>query len=333
MRSKATWRLTTVLVGALVAALLAEAQARADPDPRPAENWRTDFSVHSIDLGEIRSGGPPRDGIPSIDHPQFIAVADEARLSDRDPVIALVADGEARAYPLAVLTWHEIVNDEIAGRPVAVTYCPLCNAAIVFDAMVDGQRLEFGTTGRLRNSDLIMYDRQTESWWQQFTGEAIVGQMTGKKLRMLPATIVPWNRFRMRHPQGSVLVPNDPAARAYGRNPYAGYDSASRPFLYSGDLPAGIEPMARVVIVEGASGPFVVALDHLREQGRVAKDGVVLSWQAGAASALDAAVISQGRDVGFVTVTRDGTDIVHHVTFAFVAHAFHPEVAIEGAGK
>ncbi len=208
--------------------------------------------------------------------------------------------------------------------PVAVTYCPLCNAAIVFDRRVEGRVLEFGTTGKLRKSDLIMYDRQTESWWQQFAGLSIVGELTGTVLKMLPARLESWERFKNREAGGKVLVPGNPKMRAYGRNPYVSYDSARRPFLYDGALPKGIDPMVRVVVVDGEAW----ALPLLRRKGRIEKDGLVLSWSEGQNSALDTSRIAEGRDVGNVVVLDGGKDAVHHVTFAFVFHAFHPEGVI-----
>ncbi|MEQ8193857.1 MAG: DUF3179 domain-containing (seleno)protein, partial [Rhodospirillales bacterium] len=151
------------------------------------EKWpKTDFSRTKIDLSEIISGGPPKDGIPSIDRPRFTPLGNAGNLAPTEPVIGLIVNGDARAYPLRILMWHEIVNDEVGGVPVAVTYCPLCNSAIVFKRTVQNRVLSFGTTGLLRHSDLVMYDRQTESWWQQFTGDAIVGKLTGQELQMLP---------------------------------------------------------------------------------------------------------------------------------------------------
>jgi hypothetical protein len=231
--------------------------ARADPLSWRSEWPRTDFSKHGVSLAEIKSGGPSRDGIPAIDTPRFERLADgkatgwSAALGDNEPVIGLSIADDARAYPLCVLIWHEIVNDIVGGTPVIVTYCPLCNAALVFERSLDGRALDFGTTGKLLNSDLVMYDRQTESWWQQFTGDGIVGAMTGQHLRLIPSRLESFDRFRGRFPRGEVLVPGNPEARNYGRNPYVGYDaSGQRPFLYDGSLPAGIEPMERVVAVD-----------------------------------------------------------------------------------
>ena len=181
--------------------------AQASPD-RWRYAWpKTDFSKTSIDFDEIMSGGPPKDGIPSIDAPRFVPVAESSDLAATEPVIGLVVAGDARAYPLRILIRHEIVNDTVGGIPVAVTYCPLCNSAVVFDRRVAGEATEFGTTGKLRNSDLVMYDRATESWWQQFLGEAIVGARTGTRLKVLPARLESWERFAQRFPDGRVLVP------------------------------------------------------------------------------------------------------------------------------
>jgi hypothetical protein len=310
----------------LVVAMLA-GRAWADPERWRQEGWKTDFTKNTVDLSEIISGGPPRDGIPSIDDPRFVPASDIADIEGREPVIQFGIGEDVRAYPLRVLTWHEIVNDVVGGVPVAVTYCPLCNAALVFDRRLDGQVLDFGTTGKLRNSDLVMYDRQTESWWQQFTGEAITGTLAGRKLELLASRIVSFEDFREAHPEGPVLVPNDPNLRPYGRNPYVGYDTSSRPFLYRGDLPEGIEPMARVVVVRTEGEPIIVSLEKVR-QGGYRQDGYSITYQEGVASALDDGLIGKGRDVGTVRVTRDGRDVPHDVTFAFVAHAFHPDVPI-----
>lgn len=309
--------------------ILAALPVRADPDPREEENWKTDFSRHSVELSQIISGGPPRDGIPSIDNPRFAPLA-EVDIPENAPVIALTVNEESRAYPLSILMWHEIANDVVGGEPVAVTYCPLCNAAIVFSRKLDGRTLDFGTTGRLRHSDLIMYDRQTESWWQQFSGEAIVGELTGAELTMLPATMLPYSRFSKTHPDGKVLVANNPGLRRYGANPYAYYDTSARPFLYRGELPPGIGPMERVIIAETGGGPLIIAMKALREAGEIERDGLVIAWQPGMVSALDAPMIAESRDVGHVNVSRNGKNVAHHVTFAFVAHAFHPDVEIEG---
>lgn len=285
----------------------------------------TDFSNTSVQYGEIQSGGPPKDGIPAIDEPQFMPIGSITEIVGTEPAIVVSLGGETKVYPLRILTWHEIVNDRIAGVPVAVTYCPLCNAGIVFDARLEGAELTFGTTGKLRNSDLVMYDRQTESWWQQFSGEAIIGKLNGKVLKMLPSRMEAFDIVKAREPNAQVLVAQSTLRRAYGSNPYVGYDTSVRPFLYAGDLPPDINPMTRVVVVDGMAW----ALPLLKKNKRIEVDDLVLSWTAGQNSALDSRFIYKGRDVGNVVVQRRTDsgfqDEIHHVTFAFVFHAFHPE--------
>jgi hypothetical protein len=213
-------------------------------------------------------------------------------------------NGDARAYPLAILIWHEIVNDVVGGRPVALTFCPLCNATIAFNReLPDGAVLDFGTSGNLRNSDLIMYDRQTESWWQQFTGEAIVGDYTGTILEFLPSQIISWAKFKESHPEGLVLSRNTGHNRDYGRNPYAGYDDVNNsPFLFTGETDERLAAMERVVAVgieeEFSAYPFSTLSQINVVNDMLADQPIVIFWQAGTASALDNVSIEQSEDVG-----------------------------------
>ena len=312
----------------LVLALIA-GPAVADPDAWKYAWPDTDFTKSSVTFKSIMSGGPPKDGIPAIDRPTFAPVASIEHLADTEPVIGVSISGDQRAYPLQILMWHEIVNDVVGGVPVSVTFCPLCNTAVVFDRRVDGRVLDFGTTGKLRYSDLVMYDRQTESWWQQFLGEAIVGELTGTVLEVVPARIESFARFRARAPDGQVLVPNSPDMRRYGANPYRGYDTSTRPRFYLGELPTGIAPLARVVTIEKQAW----SLDLVRARGRMRVLGdVIITWEPGQNSALGAAVIADARDVGNVVVQRetaDGlVDMPYRVDFAFAFQAFHPEAPI-----
>ena len=308
----------------LFACLLIAAPAVADPQFWRHEWPNTDFGTASVSFAEILSGGPPKDGIPAVDDPAMIPVAEETGIPGREPVITLEIEGEtSRAYPVRYLMWHEIANDAVGGVPVAVTFCPLCNSGIVFDRRIDGRTLSFGVSGKLRHSDMVMYDRETESWWQQAVGEGIVGEMTGRRLEPLPSWMESWEEFRTRNPGGLVMA--EPAfPRDYGRNPYAGYDGLQRPFLYSGELPPnGVPALERVVRVGERAWPMT----RLAEAGRIEEEGVSLDWSAGQASALDAGRISEGREVGTVRV-RDaatGEDVPHDVMFAFAFHAFWPQ--------
>jgi hypothetical protein len=309
--------------------LFALSPASANPSFWKFEWKKTDFSKKSIEYSEILSGGPPKDGIPSIDDPKFIAASEAKGLGPKIPVISFSMNGEAKAYPLGILMNHEIVNDTVGGVAVAVTYCPLCNSSVVFDATVNGKVTEFGTTGKLRNSDLVMYDRNTESWWQQFLGEAIVGELTGTKLRIFPSRVESFEIFKKRFPDGKVLLPKFSFRGAGGANPYGGYDTRSRPYgFFQGPLPKGINAMARVVAV----GEESWALELLRKKKKIEKDNLILTWTEGQNSALDTGNISNGREVGNVVVqrkTKDGLkDVVHDITFAFVFHAFRPKGTI-----
>jgi len=277
-----------------------------EPPPAGAQvEFTTDFSKHTVSYGEILSGGPPKDGIPAIDDPRFISVEEaEQWLSPVEPVILVQVGDDARAYPLQILTWHEIVNDTVGGMPLTVTFCPLCNTAIAFERTVDGRELDFGTTGRLRYSNLIMYDRQTETWWQQATGEAIAGELTGTQLKFHPVSIISWADFNTHHPTGQVLSRDTGFGRDYGRNPYIGYDDANNsPFLYDGPpTPGALPAVARVLTVDLNGEAVAYPYDVLKE-ARVVNDTVggmdiVVVWQAGTASALDARRIVDGRDVG-----------------------------------
>ena len=290
-----------------------------------ANEWpETDFENTSIeDWVEVLSGGPPKDGIPALDAHQFVPIADKRKLGEREPVITVVFDKEqARAYPLRYLMWHEIVNDNVGGAPIAVTFCPLCNSAMTFDRRVDDQILSFGVSGKLRNSDMIMYDRETQSWWQQATGQGIVGDMNGQALRQLPTWIDIWSGFKAAYPDGIVMA-EPPFRRAYGFNPYTKYDSSQRPFLYSGAPPPhGIAPLARVIRVSDRAWP----LTRLADEGEITQAGITLSWTRGQASALDTELISRGREIGSIRVRHwQGQDLPHDVMFAFAFDAFWPK--------
>lgn len=308
----------------IIAALAIAGAAQAQPARWQGQWPNTDFATTDItDWSEIMSGGPPKDGIPAIDDPRMVPAASETRLGPAEPVMVWPApEGPARAYPIRYLLWHEIVNDAAGGVPVAVTYCPLCNSGMVFDRRVEGQELSFGVSGMLRASDMVMYDRQTESWWQQAIGTGIVGEMTGRELELLPAWMDSWERYLAAYPEGLVMDEPD-WSRDYGRNPYVSYDSSARPFLYSGEMPPhDIAPLMRVVRVGDRAWTF----SRLREAGQLTEAGVTITWEAGQASALDAGQVAQGRDVGNVRV-RDaqGLDVPHDVLFAFAFHAFWPE--------
>lgn len=227
---------------------------------RSVWSWQTDFNFRKIGLDSFETV-LPRDRIIPVDDPTFISVRNAPEyMKPREPVISVVMNGEARAYPLAMLMWHEIVNDTVGGVPLTITFCPLCNAGITFERVVDGEELTFGTSGMLRNSDLVMWDRQTQSWWQQFTGEALVGTHAANDavLKFVPSSIIAWETFVSAYPDGVLLERKSNSVggllRPYDNPPYAGYDNVdTRPFLFSGNIDSRLIATSRVLTIDGES--------------------------------------------------------------------------------
>lgn len=279
------------------------------------------FPEPMLPLDDLLPGGPPPDGIPAIDDPQHEQVADVDWLEDDEPVLSLTVGEETRAYPLRVLTWHEIANDVVDGVPVAVTYCPLCNSGVAFERTVQGEETTFGVSGLLYADNLVMFDRATESLWPQLTGVAAVGVRTGTALRSIPMGTVGWSQFREEHPGALVLSRETGHDRDYGRNPYVGYDDPGSDPLFElpGEPDDRLPPKVRVVGV--GTGADAVAV----ERGRLATAGVVrvevgerpvTLWHLpGQRSALGAAAIDEGAEIGTVA--------------AFVARLDGQEVAFE----
>jgi len=269
-----------------------------------SEGWATDWNRHTVPYSELLALLPVRDGIPAIDEPTFIAPGEaSAWLADNEPVITFEHSGDARAYPLQIMTYHEIVNDEVGDLPVTVTFCPLCNSAIVFDRNLYGTVYDFGTSGWLRNSDLVMYDRQTESLWQQFTGEGIVGTLAGAQLTFLPSSIVSFADFKAGYPEGMVLSRETGHQRPYGQNPYPGYDAIGQnPFAFVGVPDGRLAAMERVITVSLDEVDVAYPLSLLFEAGVIndtqGGQELVIFHMGGTSSALDAPVIQLGADVG-----------------------------------
>jgi hypothetical protein len=248
----------------------------------------------------------PRDGIPSIDEPRFIRPEEATWVSGREPVVALEIAGDARAYPAQILTRHEIVNDVVGGRPVAVTYCPLCNSALVFERTVNGQVLEFGVSGKLYRSALVMYDRQTKSLWTHFQGVAFEGALSGTDLETVPAQMLSFEDWGSTYPSGRVLSRQTGFDVDYGTNPYAGYDTRDGPYehFFGEELDPKLPAMQRVVGVPNRTGGIAYPYPELA--GPAAGSTVladrtrqlVIFWRTGTASAVDSSEISSGRDVG-----------------------------------
>jgi hypothetical protein len=183
-----------------------------------------DVSDTLIPRAEIIHGGPPRDGIPALTDPRFEPAAAVSDLRDDERVLGLVRNGIAKAYPLSILTWHEIVNDRFGDEPIVVTYCPLCFTGMAFEAALDGRRHHFGVSGLLYNSDVLMYDRESESLWSQLLRQAVSGPHKGLRLKQVAMINTTWGDWRARHRDTLVLSSETGHRRDYGRDPYAGYE-------------------------------------------------------------------------------------------------------------
>ena len=306
----------------------------ASPPPPLQTGWQTNFAKRLVPLSEFQSGGPGKDGIPSIDAPRFAPASEIRFLRPPEPVIELTVGKTVRGYPIQILIWHEIANDTVGGVPVAVTFCPLCNTALVFDRRVQGRTLDFGVSGNLRNSDLVMYDRQTESWWQQFGGRALVGDLAGMRLRQLASRIVSWEQFKREHPNAEVLTRETGAPRSYGSNPYVGYDDVSSPPFFatknSGD--SRLQPKERVVFLEHGKETAAVPHSTLERKKvvRVKLGGAtyVVRARTRVASALDDGTIANGRKVLTADVRVNGKPAAFTEPFWFAVAAFRPDTRI-----
>ena len=291
---------------------------------------KTNFAKRAVNIEEIKTTGAHRDAIPPIWSPTFIPAQKAQDLGAHEPVISLRISVYARAYPLRILLWHEIVHDRISDMELLVTYCALNNSSIVFDRKLAGsknsQAILFGNTGRLRKFDTVMYDYKTETWWQRYTGRAIIGELVGSRLTQVPSRLESFGEFRDRNPKGKVLIPNKPKARHYGSSPYVRMDTSQGGGLELFKLPKSIRPYDRVVAV----GSDAWTLNMLRERRVITAKDVVLRWVPGQNSIHDTRIISFGRDVGNVSVQRYNPalliwqDALYNVPFAYAFKAFSP---------
>jgi hypothetical protein len=299
--------------------------------PRHRQNalpgWKTNTAKRLIELNELQSGGPGPDGIPAIDRPHFVTTRNaKTWLKPNEPVISLVVNSAAKAYPLQILIWHEIVNYDVDALPVTVTFCPLCYSALVFDRRVAGHTYTFGVSGMLRNSDMVMYDRQTQTLWQQFTGQAIVGDLVPKILTQLPSQIISFAQFAEAHPNGLVLSRKTGHSRDYGRNPYAGYDDINNtPFMYHGKTDPRLRPMEKLVAVtiagQSTAYPYSITSKKRVINDLIANIPLVVFHDSGAVSALDESIIAQSRETGSTGVFSRNLD-GRLLTFAYNGTAF-----------
>jgi len=289
-----------------------------------AEPVRNGFVLEpsSIPAAEILAGGPPRDGIPALDHPETLPAAEalpasEAGWADDAVVLGVVVGGEARAYPVAILDWHELVNDTLGGEPILVSYCPLCGTGMVFDRRVGGKTRRFGVSGLLYRSDLLMYDRESESLWSQISAEAVTGPALGDRLRLLRSQMEEWGRWRSEHPDTTVLSRKTGHRRDYGRSPYGSY-ATSREVMFPVELDRRYHPkMPTVGLRVPGEGARAYPASELARAG-----GSVEERFLGRAVEI---AYDPERQVFDVTAPAD-VEVIEGYWFAWAA--FHPETAV-----
>jgi len=270
-----------------------------------------------IPTNEIHRGGPPKDGIPSINQPQFISAENTDYLKPSDSVIGITINGQSRAYPLRILVWHEIVNDTIDDQHIAITYCPLCGTAMVFSRQYRERTLSFGVSGLLYNSDVLMYDRATESLWSQLGMQAVSGEYKGQPLDWLPSTQTSWEDWQQKHPQTLVLSTDTGFPRDYARSPYASYESTERTHF---PVPKNRQEFSNKTWIAGIrinEEAKAYPLDQLAEasfEDLVGGSQIRITWDA--------------NNRHFSATHADGTDIpvVHAYWFAW--QAFYPDTTI-----
>ena len=282
-----------------------------------------DLTNTAIPAKQIFSGGPPRDGIPAIDQPHFVPASKAGFMQSGDRVLGIVINGKARAYPIKILNWHEIVNDIFSGKALVVTYCPLCGSGIIYDARVNGKRLSFGVSGLLYNSDMLLYDRQTKSLWSQILSKAISGSLRGKSLKIISSSRSRWGLWKKQHPNTDVLSTNTGFDRDYKHSPYGNYDKSSKLYFQVAAKSKKYHPKERVlgISINGKykSYPFI----ELARQGQ---------------SPLNDSFAGKRLSITFNAANRDGIikDQAGHIipsinSFWFAWFAFHPDTAVYSA--
>ena len=288
----------------------------------PTTNF--DLAKHSIPLDQIVDGGPGKDGIPAILNPRFISAPEATFLLENDRVLGLTTNSEAKAYPIKILNWHEIVNDTVGGKPVVVTYCPLCGTGIVFDAEVNGRQHTFGVSGLLYQSDLLMYDHQTESLWSQIGMHAVAGPLTGEKLTPIFLEHTTWAEWHAAHPSTLVLSTKTGSFRNYDRDPYSGYAESSELFFDTAHFDSRYHPKEWVVGIEldGVAKAYLMAeIKKIRSplNDRIGKQSIVLHFN------IDTRSVS--------VTTANGMPIPSVMAFWFAWYAFHPDTQVFAASS
>lgn len=315
---------TLILISVLIAVIAIQLSKIA------TSNNGFDLSNAVIPSEQIMQGGPPKDGIPAISNPKLVSADQANHVSAKDRIVGITIKGVSRAYPISILNWHEIVNDEINGQHFAITYCPLCGTAVAFDANIDGKVTEFGVSGLLYNSDVLLYDRNTESLWSQISSSAVTGELVGTSLKRIPISHTTWQDWRNKHPDTLVLSDDTGYSRDYARNPYAGYEkSRSLFFAVSNRAPDTYHPKELVVGLEDngvyKAYPFIELEKHGKPSftDRINGKKITINWD------------NDNRSVNIFD--SNGEEIAGIQGFWFAWFAFHPDTEVfradEGLGS
>lgn len=282
-----------------------------------------DLTGALIPADEILSGGPPKDGIPALDRPKFVSAREAAFLRDSDPVLGIDRNGVAKAYPIAILNWHEIVNDHLGNEPLAVSFCPLCGSGLAYRAEVNGRRLSFGVSGLLYNSDLLLYDRETSSLWSQILARAVSGPLRGTRLEIMPLAHTTWLDWKTRHPDTLVLSTDTGHARDYARNPYAGYEDSQELIFPVKFRAKGYHPKERVIGIE-LDGRFkAYPFSELSKRPEDIRDTL---------AGRDIIVRFDPAHQTGAVFDPSGKELTSLTAFWFAWYAFHPETEVFRAG-
>ena len=278
-----------------------------------------DGTKYIVEPSKIISGGPPKDGIPSIDNPKFVSVEEADKwIQDNELVLAIIYKDVKRVYPLQIMVWHEIVNEFIAGDPILITYCPLCGSGIAYERTLGGETVEFGTSGKLFNSNLVMYDRKTDTYWQQIDGKAIVGELTGQELKEISIDTVVWRDWKKSHADSEVLSQNTGFNRDYGRDPYGSYYEDSFLIFPVEGSDDRVHPKTVIFGIEVNDQFKAYREDDLKETGMIEDEfsGIRIKLERD--------------DVGIIKITNldTGEEIVKERDFWFAWYAFHPDTEL-----
>lgn len=279
-----------------------------------------DTSRHSIPVDEIMAGGPGKDGIPALSQPKFVtAKKAKSFIKDDDRVLGLARNGQAKAYPVKILNWHEIVNDTIGSQPVVVTFCPLCGTGMVFDGKINGKSLTFGVSGLLYQSDMLLYDRKTDSLWSQIKGEAVTGSMTGSRLKLLSSTQTTWGKWKNEHPETLVLSQKTGYSRDYDRDPYMGYYSSSRLMFEVKNRNKAFHPKERVIGLEIGGKFKAYPFSELSKAKQPVTDQL---------NGATVKVIFDKQSQSAMIRDHQGKELPSVVGFWFAWFAFHPDTEV-----